>query len=199
VRGQGTPAFLPHVTRRDSARQLVWGMLIDLPCATPVPEISGTSPQAQPFISPPVSRRARELGATDQAPFRSRVVMAGHEMPGRGLSTVRSRLSGIARYDIPSATRPSSSLIAAASVSVTKRSSSAPCRCFSKTEATVGAGSGLFSRAAAHSARQPQRTRRPAILLFGIRLSFSFPRGKSGQAHSGHFYPWRGRLAALMY
>lgn len=128
MRGQGTPTFLPHETRRDSARQPVWGMLIDLPSATPVPEISGTSPRAQPFTSPPVSRRARELVGTDQAPFRSQVVMAGHEVPGRGLSTVHSRLSGIARCDIPSATRPSSSLIAAASVSVTKRSTSAPYR-----------------------------------------------------------------------
>jgi hypothetical protein len=36
------PTFLPHVTRRDPARQLLWGMLIDLSCATPVP-VSGTS------------------------------------------------------------------------------------------------------------------------------------------------------------
>jgi hypothetical protein len=98
------PDLLPHVTRRDSARQLVWGMLIDLPSVTPVPEISGASPRAQPFISPPASRRARELVGTDQAPFRSQVVMVGHELPARGLSTVHSRLSGIARYDIPTTT-----------------------------------------------------------------------------------------------
>jgi hypothetical protein len=30
--------------------------------------------------------------------------MAGHELPGRGLSTVLSRLSGIALYDIPTTT-----------------------------------------------------------------------------------------------
>jgi hypothetical protein len=48
--------------------------------------------------------------------------------------------------------------------------------CFSKTEATVGA-SVFFSCAAAQSTRPPQRTSRPAILLFGMRLSFSFPRG----------------------
>ena len=122
------PDLLPHVTRRDSARQLVWGMLIDLPSATPVPEISGASPRAQPFISPPASRRARELVGTDQAPFRSQVVMAGPELPGRGLSTVHSRLSGIARYMTSLPRRPASSLIVAASVSATKSSTAAPYR-----------------------------------------------------------------------
>ena len=73
--------------------------LVLLPCGNFRDAVPG-----QPFISPPMSRRARELVGTDQAPFRSQVVMAGSARP-RSIN-VHSPLSGITRYDIPFTTRP---------------------------------------------------------------------------------------------
>jgi hypothetical protein len=50
------PDLLPHVTRRDSARQLVWGMLIDLPSATPVRKFPGRRPGPAIYLAADVQK-----------------------------------------------------------------------------------------------------------------------------------------------
>jgi hypothetical protein len=121
------PDLLPHVTRRDSARQLVWGRLIDLPSATPVPEISGASPRAQPFISP----RRPEGHGNWWGLIRHRL---GHRSSWLDLNCPAEvyQPSTRAYQGLPDMTslprRPASSLIVAASVSATKSSTAAPYR-----------------------------------------------------------------------
>jgi hypothetical protein len=149
-------------------------MLIDFPSATPVPEISGTSPPAQSFIS----RRCPEGHANWWGLTRHRL---GHRSSWLDMKCPAEVYQPSTRVyqGLPDTTslprqEPRRHALRPPCLGHRKIDFGARLSCFAKTEATVGAGSGLFSCAAAHSARQPQRTSRPAILLFGIRLSLLF-------------------------